>query len=187
MKVGSMRRYPTTVGLALATIMLLGTLGMALAQSPTKLVLSIGPRGFGQATPVLIDKCEKEVGNISVTWDKISDVPNESRSIYVTDFTSRSPTPDVLAVDVIWPGDFAARGWLAPIDSYVSQSDLSQFAQGFLAAAQLKGKTYGFPLYTDGIHLFYRKDLLDKYGLQPPQTWEELIQDAQTVLQGENC
>ena len=40
-------------------------------------------------------------------------------------------------------------------------------------------KVYAAPLYVDGTHLFYRKDLLDKYGLQPPQTWEELIADAQ--------
>ena len=35
-----------------------------------------------------IEACEEEVGAISVEWDRISDVPNESRSIYVLNVSS---------------------------------------------------------------------------------------------------
>ena len=85
--------------------------GPIAAQDNVELTLSIGARGFGDAAPILIETCENEVGGISVEWERISDVPNESRSIYVTNFTARNSKPDIIAVDVIWPGDFAARGW----------------------------------------------------------------------------
>ncbi len=155
------------------------------AQDDVELTLSIGARGFGDAAPVLIEACEEEAGGISVEWERISDVPNESRSIYVTNFTARNPKPDIIAVDVIWPGDFAARGWIAPLEDYIAEDDLADYLPGFLAAAQVGGSTYAIPLYIDGIHLFYRADLLDKYGLDVPTTWEELITAAETVVEGE--
>lgn len=157
----------------------------ASAQDSVQLTLSIGARGFGDAAPVLIEACEQEVGGISVEWERISDVPNESRSIYVTNFTARNSKPDIIAVDVIWPGDFAARGWIAPIEEYFGDEALAEYIPGFLAAAQVDGHTYAIPLYIDGIHLFYRADLLEKYGLDVPSTWEGLIAAAETVVAGE--
>lgn len=157
----------------------------ATAQDSVELTLSIGARGFGDAAPVLIETCEEEVGGISVEWERISDVPNESRSIYVTNFTARNSKPDIIAVDVIWPGDFAARGWIAPIEEYFGEEALAEYIPGFLAAAQVDGHTYAIPLYIDGIHLFYRADLLEKYGLNVPSTWEGLIAAAETVVAGE--
>lgn len=170
----------------LAGLVALATLTFALAQDDTEIVLSIGSRGFGQAAPVLIETCEEQIGGIDVEWNRISDVPNESRSVYVTNFTARNDDPDVIAVDVIWPGDFAGRGWIEPLDAYFTDEELSEFVEGFLSAAQIDGSTYGIPLYIDGIHLFYRADLLEAYGFEPPTTWEELIHQANTIVEGED-
>ena len=177
----SKRSYVAIAVLVLSLLLMLP----ASAQDNVELTLSIGARGFGDAAPVLIEACEQEVGGISVEWERISDVPNESRSIYVTNFTARNSKPDIIAVDVIWPGDFAARGWVAPIEEYFGEEALAEYIPGFLAAAQVDGHTYAIPLYIDGIHLFYRADLLDKYGLDVPSTWEDLIAAAETVVEGE--
>ena len=37
----------------------------------------------------------------------------------------------------------------------------------------------------DSMFLYYRKDLLDKYGLQPPKTWDDLTAAAKKVMDGE--
>ncbi len=169
----------------LALLILLSALPLAAQDDVAELTISIGARGFGDAAPVLIEACEAEVGGINVEWERISDVPNESRSIYVTNFTARNPKPDIIAVDVIWPGDFAARGWIAPIEDYFGAEALAEYIPGFLAAAQVDGSTYAIPLYIDGIHLFYRADLLEKYGFEAPTTWEALIMQAETVVEGE--
>ena len=166
----------------LIALVLVVLLGAATAQ--TNLTLSIGVRGFGAATEVLIEQCQQDLG-VTVEWQRVSDVPNESRALYVTNFSARNPVPDVLAVDVIWPGDFAARGWIAPLDAYFSDAELAEYLPGFAAAAKVDGSTYAIPLYIDGIHLFYRTDLLAKYGFEPPRTWEELIAQSRTILEGE--
>ncbi len=179
--------HRTKICLLLAVFALVGALAVmpVAAQDAVELTLSIGSRGFGDAAPVLIEACEQEVGNVTVEWERISDVPNESRSIYVTNFTARNDKPDIIAVDVIWPGDFAARGWIAPLEDYFSEDELSEYIPGFLAASQVEGSTYAIPLYIDGIHLFYRADLLEKYGFEAPTTWEELIMQAETIVEGE--
>ncbi len=158
----------------------------SMAEEKVKLVLAIGPRGFGEVAPVHLEGFQQTHPNIEVEWLKISDVPNESRNFYVTNLTARNSTPDVISVDVIWPGDFAKRGWIAPINDYFDQTEIDEFIPDFAGAAMVDGKLFAIPLYMDGTHLFYRKDLLEKYGFEPPKTWEELIMQAKTITEGEN-
>ena len=95
-------------------------------------------------------------------WLKVSDVPGDSRKLYVTGLTAKSPTPDVLAIDVIWAGEFAQRGWLQPLNGYLAADTIAAYNPSFLSAATVDGKVFAAPLYVDGTHLFYRSDLLKK-------------------------
>ncbi len=158
----------------------------ALTTAKTQIVLAVGPRGFGNAAPYLIQGFMKTHPNIDVKWLKISDVPNVSLSFYVTNFSAGNPTPDVAATDIILTGDFAQHGWIAPVNPYFTAQQIAKYNPDFIRAATVKGKVYGVPLYEDGTHLFYRTDLLKKYGFQPPKTWEELVQEAQAITAGEH-
>ena len=56
-----------------------------------------------------------------------------------------------------------------------------------IEAATVDGKLYGVPAIALCGVLLYRKDLLSKYGFdEPPGTWDELVEQAKTVLAGEN-
>lgn len=149
------------------------------------LVLSIGSRGYGQMVEPNINTFKAANPGVNVEWLKVSDVPGESRKLYVTGLTSKSPTPDVFAIDVIWAGEFAQRGWLEPLNNHFSKKELDSFNQSFLAAAKVDGNVYAAPLYVDGTHLFYRTDLLAKYKMEPPKTWEDLISASKIILAGE--
>lgn len=150
------------------------------------LVLSIGSRGYGDVVGPAIESFEAANPDIKVEWLKVSDVPSESRKLYVTSLMAHSSTPDVLSVDVIWPGEFAQRRWISSIGDEFSSEELANFNSSFIEAATVDGEIYGVPLYVSGTLFFYRSDLLEKYRIAVPKTWEEVIAASKTILEGEN-
>jgi maltose-binding protein MalE len=56
-----------------------------------------------------------------------------------------------------------------------------------LEAFTLDGRLVGVPWYLGVGRLFCRRDLLKKYELRVPQTWEELATSARTVQDGERA
>lgn len=48
------------------------------------LVLSIGSRGYGPAVERNIERYNAENPDVNIEWNKVSDVPGETRKLYVT-------------------------------------------------------------------------------------------------------
>jgi multiple sugar transport system substrate-binding protein len=88
-------------------------------------------------------------------------------------------------MDVTWVAKFAAAGWLRDLTNEIPQEQLNEFLPGDIEASRYQGKLYRVPWRTDAALLFYRKDLLDQAGLQPPETFDQLIQASQQI-QGKN-
>ena len=92
--------------------------------------------------------------------------------------------PDILRSDVGWVTQFASQRYLLPIDSYVSQSDLSDYLSAPLAYDKYNGHLYGLPQVTDFLALLYNKAVLAKAGItSPPATMADLEADALKVVQ----
>jgi trehalose/maltose transport system substrate-binding protein len=103
---------------------------------------------------------------------------------YNTQLGAGSSDVDVLQIDVIWPGILAQHA----VDLSQSLSDLA--AQHFPAIVEnntVDGKLIGMPWFTDAGLLYYRQDLLDKYGVSAPATWADLEAAAKTIMDGENA
>lgn len=91
---------------------------------------------------------------------------------------------DVYQTDVIWAPQLA--------DSFV---DLSEVAKdlapthfpSIIESQTVAGKLVALPIFTDAPALYYRKDLLEKYGVAVPKTWAELTVAAQTIQDGEKA
>lgn len=81
--------------------------------------------------------------------------------------------PDVAIVDVVDNQNFAALGLLKDLsDSDGSRS--GEFHPGPWSSTQMDGKTFGLPLNSNNLALYYNKTLLDAAGQKVPTTWEEL-------------
>ncbi|MFF3108996.1 ABC transporter substrate-binding protein [Kitasatospora sp. NPDC057904] len=76
---------------------------------------------------------------------------------------------------------FAAAGALTDISRYTGDAK-SQFAEWTWKQVTIGGQTYGIPVDTAPMALFYRKDLFARYGITtPPVTWDEYAADAAKV------
>jgi trehalose/maltose transport system substrate-binding protein len=93
--------------------------------------------------------------------------------------------PDVFGIDVIWPGIFA--DYLLDLKPYVAE-DLPLYFPQLVANMTINGKLVAVPNKLDLGLLYYRTDLLEKYGYRsPPDTWSELEQMAARIQAGERA
>jgi ABC-type glycerol-3-phosphate transport system substrate-binding protein len=75
----------------------------------------------------------------------------------------------------------ASSDLLTPITDVIDSIGRKNWSKTMLDQASVNGEVYGFPLYAYPYVIWYRKDLLDKAGLQPPTTMAELLADAQLL------
>lgn len=132
---------------------------------------------------VLVDEFQKSSG-IEVELLRGPTETNLRRQGLVTSLESVSKDPDVFLMDVAWLSQFAASGWLEELPS---QIDAKAFFGKVVELADIyEGKLIGLPVYVDGGLLYYRKDLLEKYGFDnPPRSWDELVRYCLVIQRGE--
>jgi multiple sugar transport system substrate-binding protein len=121
-------------------------------------------------------KVEREIGPHSST---------AFHDLLTQKLKNQSKDVDVFFMDVIWPPEFAAAGWAAPLDEFFPPSEHKEFLEGTILANSFNDSIYGVPLFIDSGMLFYRKDLLDKYGFNPPVTWHEMVEQATKIVSEE--
>lgn len=120
---------------------------------------------------------EKETGN-QVKLVTMPSSSSEQFSQYRLWLAAGNKDIDVYQTDVIWAPQLADQF----IDLKEATKDVaSQFFPSIVASQTVNGRLVALPLFTDAPALFYRKDLLEKYGKQPPKTWDEMAATAKEV------
>jgi len=104
-----------------------------------------------------------------------------------TVLSAKDPSLDIFLIDVIRPAQFGAAQWAVPMNDQVGPLEpfLKRYLPAYAEANVIDGQLVSLPAFADAMFLYYRKDLLEKYGLQPPKTWDELAASAKTILDGE--
>ena len=93
--------------------------------------------------------------------------------------------PDVLNIDVIWPGILADD--LIDLRPYLA-TELSSPDPELVSNYTVNGKMVAVPYHTHVTVLAYRTDLLREYGYShPPETWDELESMAARIQAGERA
>ena len=110
---------------------------------------------------------------IRVELQRTPDDANQRHQLYVQWLNARVGNPSILQLDVIWTPEFAAAGWVLPLDRYGPVK--SDFFPATIAANTWAGKLYALPWFADVGLLYRRTDLVPR----EPQSLEELVADAQ--------
>ncbi len=143
-----------------------------------------GQIGIGsELDTLLIERFAEETG-ITVNFVPKSDDTTEDYAVYEVLFKSRSSDIDVLALDIIWPASFAEH--LVDLGPVLSEDEVDQHFPNIIENNTVDGHLIAMPQFGDFGMLYYRSDLLEKYGFDdPPATWDELETMAQTIQEGE--
>jgi len=136
----------------------------------------------------IADEYQKRNPNVKVEVE-VGGATSEAQQQYLsTVLSSKDAALDVILIDVIRPAQWAAQGWAEPLDSYLGadkQKIMSQYLKAYVDANTVGGKVISLPYFADSQFLYYRKDLLEKYKRPVPKTWDELMETAKVVLEGE--
>lgn len=172
-------------------VLLLGTLAVAslgLAQT-TKLRIFVGGQQRPDVVKKITDIYEKRNPGVKIEIEVGGATSDQQQQYLTTVLASRDPSIDAILIDVIRPAQYAAARWAHSLDRYlpgVKKTELlKQYLPAYAQANQINGTLYALPSFADAQFLFYRKDLVAKYGFQPPKTWDDLIKQTQTILAGE--
>ena len=99
---------------------------------------------------------------------------------------SGASIPDVYSIDVIWPGILGEN--LLDLAPYVPSAEVAAHFSELIANNTVSGKLVALPFLLDIGMLFYRTDLLRRYGYSnPPESWQELAAMADKMQSGERA
>lgn len=139
----------------------------------------------GQLATDGIARFEALCPDIDVELVARPDSATDTIAQYLQFFEAESSEIDVFQFDVIWPGILAEH--LIDLGQYMSEDEIAAHFPAIIGNNTINGQLVGLPWFTDAGLLYYRTDLLEKYELDVPETWQELTEFAQIIQDGERA
>lgn len=127
----------------------------------------------------IIEEYQNDHPNVTIKTEVLD---NEQYKNKLKVLSASNELPDV---GVTWAAGFMTPyvegGLFTPIDDLLQGELKDKFVEGTTEAFSIDGKTYGLPLEFNITPVFYNKAIFEQYGLEIPQTYEELKQIISTL------
>lgn len=124
---------------------------------------------------------EEKTGH-SIKYLSASASSSDTIALYQQQLAAGTADVDLYQIDTIWPGLLGAH--LLDLKPHLGDRT-AIYTQPAIQNNTIGGKLVAAPMYLDSGLIYYRKDLLEKYGIAVPQTWRELVDAAKTVMRAE--
>lgn len=126
---------------------------------------------------------EKENPGVVVAEEYMPWDSGQQHQLYAINLEGRTSSFDLMGLDIVWIAEFARAGWLEDLTPSFGPTEQAQFLPGTIQAATFEGRIHAVPWFADSGLLYYRKDLLERFGHKPPETWRDLVRVARDVLE----
>ena len=133
--------------------------------------------------PKLIKQFNDSHPNGKVTLHELPDEADQQQQQMIQNTQIKNPKMAVLNVDVVWTAQFAANSYVEALPPDLFPTD--GMLKATVDSATYFDKLYAYPRTSNGGLLFYRKDLLDKYSLEVPTTFDEMKAACDKIIAGE--
>jgi trehalose/maltose transport system substrate-binding protein len=163
--------------------------GAAEPMADETITINIATGSVGTEYERLLEQADmymKANPNIKIVALDTPDLATDRLGLYMQFFEAQSPDLDVYMIDVIWPGDLAEH--FVDLYEYGGKEYVGEHFPAIVENNTVDGALVGMPWFTDAGLLFYRADLLEKYGYSgPPETWADLTEMAKKIQDGERA
>jgi multiple sugar transport system substrate-binding protein len=110
---------------------------------------------------------------------------DEQRQFLVINLEGGQPGFDVMMLDCIWVPEFARAGWILDLTPGITPDELAAHFPSAVEAGTYRGRTWALPWIMNVGLLYYRSDLLGRYGFRPPATYVEMLEQIRVIRAGE--
>ncbi|KNE70257.1 hypothetical protein AMAG_14408 [Allomyces macrogynus ATCC 38327] len=188
-----LRAQPWSSRLATLTLVFALALFTTTVTAVTTVRLFLAPATPGQEAEQsssirpLLDAWESTSGiHVELVWNSGINTNERLVQAQAAIGTGQTSSVDVLIYEYHWAGILANS--LIDVSPLIPASELHAHDPRALAGITDWPKVMGLPVSTSYTLLYYRSDLLAKYGFSgPPRTWSELEVMAETITSGESA
>ncbi len=131
----------------------------------------------------LVNKFNQQHPDIKFQIVEAPSDSNQVEDLYTSSFLLGNSPYDVVYMDIVWTPKFAAAGWLRNLSDRLSAEEAEQYLEADLAGGMYEEQLYRLPFRSDAGMLYYRQDLLEQAGYEPPETFDELLKISQDLQQ----
>jgi multiple sugar transport system substrate-binding protein len=136
---------------------------------------------LGNTEQTIIEKFNETNPNIKVEIVELPEATSSKLQALLIALQSGDNSIDFFNADVTWTATFASAQLIDPLDNWFPVAEREGFLSGTIDAATYNGNLWGIQFRTDAGVLYYRKDLLQKYNMDIPKTYEELFATSKEI------
>ncbi|PPT05600.1 Maltose/maltodextrin ABC transporter substrate binding periplasmic protein MalE [Geitlerinema sp. FC II] len=169
---------------AIALVLVLGIHNLAFSQRPVKVSILMQALEAAQWQSI-VEEFEEQNPDIDLHIVEGPNASNLVEDLYTSSFLLGDSPYDLVYMDIVWTPKFAAAGWLTDLSDRISDEELSEFLDGDVNGGRYNDKLYRIPFRSDAGMLYYRTDLLEAEGFEPPETVEDLNRISQALMEND--
>jgi len=124
-----------------------------------------------------LEKCSR-VQNLTVNANLLASADAQEQVRLALSAGGTSPY-DIVHGANAQVGEWAGVGWMMPlndlVEKYWDEYNLGDIPQVAWEGVTIDGQIYGVPIVGNSLHIIYRQDIYDQYGLSAPETYDDVI------------
>ncbi|TAG49969.1 MAG: extracellular solute-binding protein [Betaproteobacteria bacterium] len=160
---------------------------LSIAQAQTIRVFSGGQSQRPDLMRKMFDEFEKANPGVKIQIETGGQTAELQREYLGKVLNAKDSALDVFMIDITNPRLYQSKGWVEPLNQYLGKPGavLADHLPVYRTTNVIDGEIYAMPAFADAMFVYFRKDLLLKYNLREPRTWEQVAAAVKKIKAGE--
>jgi multiple sugar transport system substrate-binding protein len=134
--------------------------------------------GTGGAFEKAVQGCNRRAGGrYRIVIQELPPNADDQREQLARRLAAKDDSIDIMALDVIFTGEFAEAKWIVPFPDDLAQKVKGASIESTYSTGVYQDRLYAAPYTSNTQLLWYRKDRVPS----PPKTWDEMLQQSKRL------
>lgn len=185
-----MRNTTLVLLIGLVVISLAGATGTSEQAEAGPATVTIGynrflESSFGPGDPpieMIREAVSRQYPEITVELNILPDTVSGMRDAIAVWMVAGDGTVDIYGMDTPWVSEFGQAEWAVDLATEIPGLT-ENFVESGLDVFSYEGAVLGVPFWGSISGMYYRRDLLQEYGFDVPQTYDDMVRVSEAILE----